>query len=72
MNINDLLPLAPWEGPPIPRILARPRFGRIGVPERVIEVPKPIPAPPIERPKKPAPEPEKVPVEPEKVPVRVR
>ena len=51
------------------RKIIRPKLGEIGTPEKVIEVPKPIPAPPISPMKRPAPEPERAP---EKIPVPIR
>ena len=38
---EDFLPQLPWEGLPIPRFLIGPYMTRIGLPKRVIEVPKP-------------------------------
>jgi len=76
INFRDFLPAPPWVGPPIPLFLVRNRVGiedegiipvgtKVGEPEKVHDIPKPIEVPrvvpfPLPPPKVPEEVPEKV------------
>ena len=52
------------------RKIAKPKYGEIGIPERIIKIPKPIPVSPISPMKRPERKPAPEPGVPEKIPVK--